>query len=116
MTISLQQVGIRQSKAETVVFHVTGATDATALITEGKYHGTIVDNDTGDYTITFARPGRRVPSVVGLVSHTADCTLYVSAVSATAITIKSREVDETDAAKDADLDVTLLMYYDPSQR
>lgn len=110
--IARQEVGIRQSRAELLTFRVDGT--GTASLSEGSNHGTLVDNGTGDYTITFRRPSLRTPSVVGIVSHTFDATFYVVA-STTAIQIISREVDETDAAKDADFDVTLLMYYNAQE-
>lgn len=112
--IAKQEVGIRQSKAELLAFRVDGT--GTASILEGKYHATLTDNGTGDYTLTFARPFARTPVVVGVVPLTVDTCCHVEAVSTTAVQVVFAAVDETAAAVDADFHITLLGFFSDTER
>lgn len=113
MTIALQQVGIRQSKAELIAFRVDGT--GTASILEGKYHGTLTDNGTGDYTITFDRPFRRTPVVV-VTPVTANVMPRIAAVSATAVQITFVDNDGTPTATDADFHMMVVGYFSATER
>lgn len=78
----------------------------TAALGEGSTQATLVDNGTGDYTITFGQAFARVP-VCSASSLTAAVSIKIHAISATALNIKAFAVDGT-TAKDADLDILLL--------
>lgn len=86
-------------------FKVDGT--GTASLGEGQYRGTLVDNGTGDYTITFAEPFGRVPTaVVGVM--TADTIHQISAISKTAITVKTYAANDGTTAQDADFCVHVM--------
>jgi hypothetical protein len=78
-------------------FKVTGT--GTAAINEGLYDATLVDNGTGDYTLTWAVPFARSPVVV-VSTMTADSVMVVTAASATAATIKGFDATDGTTAKD----------------
>lgn len=78
----------------------------TAAIGEGATDATLVDNNTGDYTLTFAKPFARTPVVVAN-SLTAAVNIKLHAISNTAVNILTFAVDGT-TAKDADLDILVL--------
>lgn len=112
MAIAMQPLGIRQSKAETFCFRVDGT--GTAAISEGKYHGTLTDNGTGDYTITFDRPFRRVPVVtVGL--ETAAVRHELSSISTTAVRIKTFGYNNT-TATDAKFHLIVVGFFSATER
>lgn len=68
---------------------------------------TLTDNGTGDYTLTAATAFAEPPFVSAL-SLTASIAIYQVAPTTTVINIKTMEVDDSPAAKDADVD--LLIY------
>lgn len=79
----------------------------TASILEGAFDATLVDNGTGDYTLTFAKPFARVPVAIAC-SLAADIVCYVHAVSASAVTIRARSVAASPAAADVDFHLLVL--------
>ncbi len=87
-----------------LAFKLTGT--GTAALGEGKYDATLVDNGTGDYTLTYAKPFTRPPVVVAS-SKTAATIIELTTVSATALNIKAFAVDGT-TAKDAVLEILAL--------
>ena len=87
-----------------LAFSLTGT--GTAALGEGKYDATLVDNGTGDYTLTFAKPFARTP-VVTVSSKTASTNVKIHAVSKTAVQIKTFAVDGT-TAQDAVIDILVL--------
>lgn len=88
-----------------LAFRVDGT--GTASILEGQFDGTLTDNGTGDYTITFAKAFVRVP-VISALPVTADVALSINAVSASSVRIVAREIDASPAAVDADFHVMVL--------
>jgi hypothetical protein len=72
----------------------------TASLVIGSKDGVLVDNNTGDYTITFAKPFARPPVVVAS-SLTAGAVVQIAAASATACQLVV--TDLAAAALDADL-------------
>lgn len=86
-----------------LAFKVTGT--GTAAITEGGTDGTLVDNGTGDYTITYAKPFARTPVAVAS-TRTASTIIKLHAVSATVIQLKTYAVDGV-TAQDALLDIMI---------
>ena len=100
----LRELKGTQRLARLLAIHLIGT--STANITEGKFDGTLVDNGTGDYTITFKKPFARTP-IVQAISHTSQTLIQVFAVSKTAIQIKTFGVDGT-TAKDAVVDLVVL--------
>jgi hypothetical protein len=79
----------------------------TASILAGAQDATLTDNGTGDYTLTFAKPFARVPQVVAM-PLAQDVAMHISAVSASAVTIKARTVAGSPAAVDVDFHVMVL--------
>jgi len=79
----------------------------TASILEGAHMATLVDNNTGDYTLTLVEPLARVPVVVAS-PLTADVIVQLASVSATAINIKAFDATDGTTAKDADLHIMIL--------
>lgn len=77
----------------------------TAALTQGSTDATLVDNGTGDYSITFAKPFARIPVVTVASLTTVVNTQIVP--SKTGIAVKSFSVDGT-TAKDAVLDLIVL--------
>lgn len=77
----------------------------TAALTQGSTDATLVDNGTGDYTLTFAKPFARVP-VVTHASLTSEVNAQI-VPSKTGIAVKTFGVDGT-TAKDAVLDLLVL--------
>jgi hypothetical protein len=82
--------------------HLIGARvqgTGTASILAGSHEMTLVDNGTGDYTLTFSIPFKRVP-VVTASTLTADSIIQVAAVSASAVQIKGFDATDGTTAKD----------------
>ena len=76
---------------------------------------TLTDNGTGDYTLTFATTLQQTPFVFAPMSHTADVMAAVTtAISTTAVRIKTRTVATSPAAVDADFQVMMLVDMPPS--
>lgn len=94
------------NKAHIVGFRVDGT--GTASILEGISDATLTDNDTGDYTLTFTRPGRRVPVVLGCVPLTANLQPQIESVTAAAINIKF--TNNSGTATDTDFHLSLMMF------
>lgn len=80
---------------------VGGGTDTTDGIEEGKFHCTITENGSGDYTITFNTAFARTP-VVMLTPITDVTTVRLKEVSATAFTVEQVGADQTTPEADAD--------------
>ncbi len=107
----LREIKGTQRLPRFLAFKLTGT--GTAALTEGALDATLVDNGTGDYTLTFTKPFARAPAVtVGCRSATTNVKLH--SVSATAIQIKTFAVDGTTAA-DALLDLHVLGWDTPDQ-
>lgn len=79
----------------------------TASLGEGQYRGSLVDNGTGDYTITFTEPFSRTPTVVVGVK-TSDAIHQVSAVSKTAVTVLGFAANDGTTAKDIEFDLVVV--------
>ena len=106
MTIPLEIVGMRQRKPRMLSFIVTGT--GTAAIGEGKYHATLVDNGTGDYTLTLNEPAQRAIVVVGCVCVTATCYAEVAATTASTVQILTKS--NGNSATDAVFHLTVLAF------
>lgn len=100
----LREIKTNQRLARQLAIKLTGT--GTAALGEGSVAATLVDNGTGDYTLTFAKPFARTPVVVAS-SLTAEVNIKIHAVSKTAVQIKTFAVDGT-TAKDAVLDIIVL--------
>ncbi len=94
----LREIKSTQRRVRQLALRVSGT--GTPAIAEGTNDGAIVDNGTGDWTITFATPFHRTPVIV-LQSLTAASVLKLHAVSATSFQVKGFAMDGT-TAKDAD--------------
>lgn len=86
----------------------------TAALNEGANDASLVDNGTGDYTLTFAIPFARTPVVVAS-SLTAAINIKLHAISATAVQIKTFATADGTTATDADLDILVLGWDTPDK-
>lgn len=88
-----------QLKTRELMFRVQGT--GTAAIQEGSFDGVLVDNGTGDYTITFTESFGRAPIVaVGVL--TSNAIHQISSVSTTAVRVKGFAASDGTTAKDID--------------
>lgn len=101
----LREIKGSQRLARMIGFKVTGT--GTAAISQGAQDATLVDNGTGDYTLTFTKPFTRAP-IVTASCMTATCYAEVAAASATAVQILTKS--NADAATDAVFFVQVLGY------
>lgn len=109
--IQMEQVGMRQRKPELICLRVTGT--GTAAISFGSKHATLVDNGTGDYTLTLVKPGRQAIHVVGCVCVTAGCYAEVAATDSSTVQILTKS--NANAATDAVFHLTLLVFRSPTE-
>lgn len=105
----LREIKGTQLKPRLLAIKLTGT--GTAALGEGASDATLVDNGTGDYTISFRTPFRRAP-VIQAVSLTAEVNIKVHAVAVGSVQIKTFAVDGT-TAKDAVLDIVVLGWDNP---
>jgi hypothetical protein len=94
-----------QRQMRLMALKLTGT--GTAALGEGSTLATLVDNGTGDYTLTFAEPFGRAPLALAS-SLTSNTITQVSAISATAMTIKAFSGADGTTAKDAVLDIIVI--------
>lgn len=86
---------------------VAGGTATTNGIDEGEYSGTITENGSGDYTITFSQAFARTP-VVMITPVTDVTTCRIKAVSTTSVNIEQVGADQTTPEADADFHVLVV--------
>jgi hypothetical protein len=70
----------------------------------------VVDNGTGDYTITLKEPAKMNLHVSALVLATADSTIIPFAVTKSTIQVKAKSVAASPAAKDVDFNVKIIFF------
>ena len=87
-----------------LAFRVDGT--GTASILEGGFQATLVDNGTGDYTLTFATPFVRVPVCSGNVVGATAGIVNIAAVSVSSVQINI--FDAAGSAADADFHLSVL--------
>lgn len=93
----LRSIKSPQRAPRILSFKVTGT--GTAAISVGSKDATLVDNGTGDYTLTFEAPFKRVPVAVA-TAQTAG--VYCEVIpSASAVQVLCKAADGTEAAEDA---------------
>ncbi len=80
---------------------VAGGTATTNGIEEGARHVTITENGSGDYTITFRTPFKRIP-VVLLTTITDVTTCRLKAVTTDLFTVEQVGADQTTPEADGD--------------
>ena len=107
MAIPLEIVGMRQRKPRMLSFIVDGT--GTAAIGEGKYHATLTDNGTGDYTLTLVEPAQRGIVVVGCVCATASCYAEVSGTPTSSV-VRVLTKSNANAATDAVFHLTIIAF------
>lgn len=107
--MALREIKGTQYKPRLLAIKLTGT--GTAAVGEGSSDVTLVDNGTGDYTLTFRTPFRRAP-VVSVVSLTAAVNIKIEAIAVGSVQIKTFAVDGT-TAKDAVLDILALGWDSP---
>ena len=96
----------RQPGMVEVVFSVSGTASTPAASGQDAYFvDSVVDNGTGDYTITLKEKALQSLVVKGLVSFTARAILRVAAVDAQTINVVSLRDDNT--ALDANFSICL---------
>jgi hypothetical protein len=86
---------------------VAGGTATRNGILEGTYEGTITENGSGDYTITFTKAFARAP-VVTLGTITDVTTCRVKACTAAYVTIEQVGADQTTPEADGDFYVMVM--------
>lgn len=92
----LREIKATQRLPRQLAFKVTGT--GTAAISIGQFDGTLADNGTGDYTITFAKPFARAPICVASC-QTATCYAEIAASSSSSVQILTKS--NANAATDA---------------
>ena len=90
----LRSIKTNQRLERELAFLVTGT--GTAAITVGADLATLVDNSTGNYTLTYAKPFARQPVVVGTTA-TDVTTLRIVTSTASAVNIECVGADQTTA-------------------
>jgi hypothetical protein len=100
----LRQVETSQRKTRMIGFEVDGT--GTAAMTTGSKDATLVDNGTGNYTLTFTKPATRAITAVA-TSKTAALYCVVTALSTTSVTVKSHDAAGT--ATDADFYLMVML-------
>lgn len=99
----LREIKGSQRLPRLIALRVDGT--GTASILEGAFDATLVDNGTGDYTLTFATPFKRVPVCVGSAVGAVEATLnVVPSVSAVQVLLQ----DNAGAAIDSDFHLMVL--------
>lgn len=96
---SIKQLKGTQRKARVLALRVDGT--GTAAILEGSIDATLVDNGTGDYTLTWAEAFSRMPVIVAQ-SLTADSVIQVVPTSGTSVQILGFDATDGTTAKDID--------------
>lgn len=99
----LRKVDTPERKVRKLNFLVDGT--GTAALTQGSFHATLTDNGTGDYTVTFNKPGKRL---LGL-SVLPITKVYAHTRSALPTAVRILTFNDAGVATDADfyLEVTL---------
>lgn len=92
----LRSIKSPQRLPRQLAFKVTGT--GTAAITIGSRDATLVDNTTGDYTLTFTQPFARAPIVVASC-ETATCYAEIASATTTSVNILTKS--NGDVATDA---------------
>lgn len=82
----------------------------TASILAGSQHATLVDNGTGDYSLTLVKPAARTLVVAGLVPLATDIALSVSTLSASVVRVLARSIAAAPAAADVDFHIEIVAY------
>jgi hypothetical protein len=96
----------RQPGMVEIVFSVSGTAGTPAASgQDAAFVEQVVDNNTGDYTITLKEKSLQDLVLKGLVSFTEGAILSVDAVDEETVTVKA--VDDTGAAVDADFSICL---------
>lgn len=101
--MTLRSKKVKQRLATELNFIVDGT--GTAAISSGGTEGTLVDNGTGDYTITYASSAKRVVSYSATVAT--DGLFASVSASNTAATVKI--FDDAGAATDGEFCVSITL-------
>lgn len=86
---------------------VAGGTATTNGIKEGKYHATVTENSSGNYTFTFNQAFARVPVVV-CTPITDVTTCRIVAVTASTVQIEQVGADQTTPEADGDFHMIVM--------
>lgn len=111
----LQNVGIRQRRAEMITFRVDASAisgTSTAGLLEGTHRAVISSAGTGDYTITLNEPAQRVVVVLGVVPLTAGLSYLIVPTEAGVQVV----FDDDGVATETDFHISLMAYYATEQR
>lgn len=92
-----------QRKVRELYFRIDGSVPS---LTIGNGEGTLVENSSGNYTITFTRPFKRILN--GQVTVNTDVsTVRIVSLSTTAINVEQVGADATTPLADGDLYLTV---------
>lgn len=102
---------VRQRNPHMIAARVDGT--GTAAMIEGGNEITLTDNGTGDYTLTFAQPFKRIPSVVATpIGASGDVVCTIGTISVSAVQILCWDGTDGTTAKDADFHALILGFDD----
>lgn len=105
----LRRVKCSQRNPRLLGFKVTGT--GTAAINQGVFDATLVDNGTGDWTLTWVVPYARAPiPVVSALASAGDIIFCVKAVSSTSCQINGFDATDGTTAKDGIFFLQVLGY------
>ena len=86
---------------------VAGGSDTTNGLLEGKFHCTITENSSGNYTINFNTPFARVPVVTSMTA-TDVSTLRIIDVTAALVQVEQVGADQTTPLADGDFHLLVV--------
>lgn len=105
----LREIKSSQRLARILSFKVTGT--GTAAINQGSFDGTLVDNGTGDWTITFTKPFARAPICIATaLAATGDIITCIKTATATAVNVVQFDATDGTTAKDGVFFLNVIGY------
>jgi hypothetical protein len=97
----------RQRLTHVIAARVDGT--GIASIQAGSQELTLTDNGTGDYTLTFRVPYKRVPIVVATpIDAAGDASIAIKSVSTTAVNLVATDIAGGPTAKDVVFHVVII--------
>jgi hypothetical protein len=97
----LREIKSTQRLVRQLLFRVQGT--GTAAILEGVRDASLVDNGTGDWTLTFTKAFLRTPVIsVDPIAAAGDIIVCIKAVSTTSVQINGFDGTDGTTAKDCD--------------
>lgn len=101
------QVGLRIMAFRIDGSAVAGGTATTNGILQGKYHATVTENSSGNYTFTFNEPFQQIPCVT-FGTATDVTTLRIVDVTTSTVQVEQVGADQTTPEADADFHMLVV--------